>query len=50
VYMIGAFWNSRGLNKTGRMRCVADFIRANKLEFVGFQETKKLSLITIPWT
>jgi hypothetical protein len=39
--MIGTFWNSRGLNKLGRIRCVSDFIKMNKLEFVGLQETKK---------
>ena len=39
--MIGAFWNIRGLNKSGRLKCISDFIRSNKLDFVGFQETKK---------
>ena len=39
--MIGAFWNVRGLNKAGRLKCIADFIVDNKLDFVGFQETKK---------
>ena len=41
--MIGAFWNVRGLNKAGRLKCIADFIVDNKLDFVGFQETKKES-------
>lgn len=41
VIMIDASWNIRGLNKTGRMKCIADFIRMNNLDFVGFQETKK---------
>jgi hypothetical protein len=40
--MIGTFLNSRGLNKPGRTRCVSDFIKMNKLEFVGLQETKKV--------
>jgi hypothetical protein len=39
--MIGAVWNIRGLNKTGRFKCPADFIRLNNLDFVGIQETKK---------
>jgi hypothetical protein len=38
--MIGALWNTRGLNKPGRLQCIADFIRSNRLDFVGFQETK----------
>ena len=41
--MIGAFWNVRGLNKAGRVKCVADFIANNNLSFVGLQETKKES-------
>jgi exonuclease III len=41
--MKGAFWNIRGLNKSGRMKCLADFISSNKLDFVGIQETKKNS-------
>jgi exonuclease III len=41
VLMIGAFWNVRGLNKEGRIQCLADFIKDNKLDFVGFQQTKK---------
>jgi exonuclease III len=39
--MIGAFWNIRGLNKSGRLSCLADFMKSNKLDFVGIQETKK---------
>ena len=39
--MIGAFWNIRGLNKTGRYECLKDFINNNALDFVGIQETKK---------
>jgi hypothetical protein len=38
-----AFWNVRGLNKTGRLNCLADFVKCNKLDFVGIQETKKAS-------
>ena len=41
--MIAAFWNVRGLNKAGRVKCVADFIANNNLSFVGLQETKKES-------
>jgi hypothetical protein len=29
------------LNKAGRLKCISEFISLNKLEFVGFQETKK---------
>lgn len=36
--MIGAFWN-----KEGRLQCITDFVSDNKLDFVGFQETKKES-------
>ena len=41
--MLGAFWNIRGLNKSGRLECLKDFIDTNKLDFVGIQETKKSS-------
>jgi hypothetical protein len=41
--MIGAFWNVRGLNKEGRLQCLADFVNDNKLDFVGLQKTKKES-------
>lgn len=39
--MLGALWNVRGLNKEGRLQCITDFVNENKLDFVGFQETKK---------
>jgi len=39
--MIGAIWNARGLNKAGKLKCISDFIQDHKLDFVGFQETKK---------
>lgn len=39
--MIGAFWNIRGLGKTGRKEYVIDLIKNNNLDFVGIQETKK---------
>jgi len=39
--MIGAVWNTRGLNKAGRLKCISDFVLENKLDFVGFQKTKK---------
>jgi hypothetical protein len=42
--MIGAFWNVRGLNKTGRLSCLSDFIKQYKLDFVGIIETKKASI------
>lgn len=38
--MIGAFWNIRGLNRPGRRGLIADFLKANKLDFLGIQETK----------
>jgi hypothetical protein len=43
ILMIGGFWNIRGLNKTGRFKCLYEFIRHNKLDYVGIQETKNLS-------
>jgi hypothetical protein len=39
--MIGACWNIRGLNKAGRLQCLADFVKSNNLDFVGVLETKK---------
>jgi hypothetical protein len=42
--MIGAFWNVMGLNKTGRLSCLGDFIKQYKLDFVGIVETKKASI------
>jgi hypothetical protein len=39
--MIGVFWDIRGLNKTGRLQCISDFIKEHRLDFVGVQETKK---------
>jgi hypothetical protein len=39
--MIGAFWNIRSLNKTGRLECLKIFIDNNSLDFVGIHETKK---------
>jgi exonuclease III len=38
-------WNIRGLNKYGRINYLVDFIKQNKLDFVGIQDTKKLTLI-----
>jgi hypothetical protein len=29
------------VNKSGRAEWLSDFVRDNKLDFVGFQETKK---------
>lgn len=39
--MRGAFWNSRGLNKSGRKLSLSSFIGGNDLDFVGIVETKK---------
>jgi hypothetical protein len=39
--MKGTICNTRGLNKSGRVKCVADLIGMNKLDFLGLQETKK---------
>jgi exonuclease III len=51
--MIGATWNVRGLNKRGKLQCITDFVADNKLDFVGFQETKKegfhLELFACRW-
>jgi len=41
LIMIEAFWNVRGPNKEGKLQCLADFVKDNNLDFVGFQETKK---------
>jgi exonuclease III len=45
--MIGTFWNIRGLNKTGRIKCLADFIKNYKLDFVAIQETKKSEFLDV---
>jgi hypothetical protein len=39
--MIGCLWNPRGFGKPGRSKSIADVLLNNKLDFVGFQETKK---------
>ena len=44
--MIGATWNTRSLGRPGRKQAVADFILEHKIEFVGFQETKKEKIDT----
>ena len=31
--MIGSFWNVRGLNKTGRSKMIANFVKENRLDF-----------------
>jgi hypothetical protein len=41
VIMRCALLNIRALNKDGRINCLNDFIKNNKLDFVGIQETKK---------
>jgi exonuclease III len=45
--MIGATWNVRGLNKRGKLQCITDFVVENKLDFVGFQETKNITLMML---
>lgn len=47
--MIGVVWNIRGLNKRGKLQCIADFIFYNKIDFVSFQETKKKKPLMIPF-
>jgi hypothetical protein len=42
--MIGGFRNIIGLGKSGRTKALNDFIKNNKLDFVGVQETKKNEL------
>jgi hypothetical protein len=34
------FWNTRGLDKTGRFTNLAHLIRSNNLDFIGVMETK----------
>jgi hypothetical protein len=33
--IIGDVWNIRGLNKSGRISCVADLISKYMLDFIG---------------
>lgn len=40
--MKGATWNIRGLNKRGKLQCITNFINDNKVDFVSFQETKRV--------
>ena len=54
--MIGAIWNIRGTGKPGRKQALADLIYKYKLDFIGIQETKKMSFsskflnfISGPW-
>jgi len=42
--MTGAFWNIRGLNKTGRIECFKDFVTTNELDFI-FRNPKKTLMI-----
>jgi hypothetical protein len=42
--MIGGFRNIIGLGISGRTKALNDFIKNNKLDFVGVQETKKNEL------
>jgi hypothetical protein len=37
------------MNKTGRVKCLADFIKGNSLNFVGIQETKKTISLMVYW-
>jgi exonuclease III len=39
--MIGATWNIRSLGRPGRKQAITEFIAEHKIEFIGFQETKK---------
>jgi hypothetical protein len=36
------------MNKVGRTKCLSDFIKKYKLDFVGIQETKKNMISLIP--
>ena len=36
-----AFWNSRGVEAPGRKQCIDDTIVPLKVDYIGFQETKK---------
>jgi hypothetical protein len=40
VIMIGAIWNIRWLNQSGRNLSLEHLIRNNRVDFVGVQETK----------
>ena len=44
--MIRGIWNIRGTEKPGRQQALADIISKNSLEFIGIQETKKMSFST----
>ena len=46
LLMIGGIWNIRGTGKPGRKQALADLILKHKLDFVGIQETKKMSFST----
>jgi hypothetical protein len=42
MIMTCAFWNIRGLNKADRINCLADFIKTNKLDFIGIHKKTDL--------
>jgi exonuclease III len=44
--MRGVVWNIRGLNKIGRINCLTNLISKYNLDFIGVQETRRLSLMT----
>jgi hypothetical protein len=46
--MAGAFWNIRGVNDSAKRDRFHDAVCDNKLEFVGFSETKK-EILPISW-
>lgn len=39
--MKGLFWNVRGINREGKIKCICDTIRTLDLDFLAFSETKK---------
>ena len=39
--MISALWNIGGLGQHGKLKCLAECLNNNHVNFVGFFETKK---------
>jgi hypothetical protein len=45
--MKGAYWNIRGLNKTGRTKTVCDLIKMNSLDFLAIQRVRRETLVML---
>jgi hypothetical protein len=42
--MIGLIWNCQGLGRSAKFDFLKEIIRDEKVDFIGLQETKKITL------